>query len=170
MKKIKLYEEFITEGREVNKFGIESQHIGKLQKGKMSKYTEGTSMPFGLISRPESGLSDTDRNLVKDYVNADNIVLGFYPMEDSNNDTMYDAVKEGGIKVIKDLVSKKYGLTLIETIKGKRHCAGETCSLMHYLVFSKTNEKENGVMNHYNRPNNTIGNYNTALDGNAASN
>ena len=134
---LQLEESIVTEGREANQFGIESQHIGKLQKGKMSKYTEGTSMPFGLISRPESGLSDTDKNLVKDYVNADNIVLGFYPMEDSNNDTMYDAVKSGGIKVIEDLVSKEYGLKLIETIKGKRHCAGDTCSLMHYLVFSK---------------------------------
>ena len=137
---ISVYESVVTEGREVNKFGIESQHIGKLQNGKMSKYTEGTSMPFGLISRPESGLSDTDKNAVKDYVNADNIVLGFYPMEDSNNDTMYNAVKAGGIKIIEDLVSKEYGLKLIETIKGKRHCAGDTCSLMHYLVFSKTNE------------------------------
>ena len=134
---LQLEESIVTEGREANQFGIESQHIGKLQKGKMSKYTEGSSMPFGLISRPESGLSDTDRNLVKDYVNADNIVLGFYPMEDSNNDTMYDAVKAGGIKVIEDLVSKEYGLKLTKTIKGKRHCAGDTCSLMHYLVFSK---------------------------------
>lgn len=85
----------VTEGREANRFGIESQHIGKLQDGKLSKYTEGNGMPFGLISRPETGLSDTDKNAVKDYVNADNIVLGFYPMEDSNNDTMYNAVKEG---------------------------------------------------------------------------
>ena len=135
-----LDESVVTEGREVNKFGIESHHIGKLQNGKMNKFTEGTGMPFGLISRPEGGLSDTDKNAVKDYVNADNIVLGFYPMEDSNNDTMYDAVKAEGVKVITDLVSKEYGLKLIETIKGKRHCAGDTCSLTHYLVFSKTNE------------------------------
>lgn len=133
-------ESVVTEGREANQFGIESQHIGKLQDGKLSKYTEGNGMPFGLISRPETGLSDTDKNAVKDYVNADNIVLGFYPMEDSNNDTMYNAVKSGGIKIIEDLVSNKYGLELTKTIKGKRHCAGDTCSLMHYLVFSKTNE------------------------------
>ena len=119
---------------------IESQHIGKLQDGKLSKYTEGSGMPFSLISRPETSLSETDKNAVKDYVNADNVVLGFYPMEDSNNHTMYNAVKVGGIKIIEDLVSKEYGLKLIETIKGKRHCAGDTCSLMYYLVFSKTNE------------------------------
>ena len=133
-------ESVVTEGRVANQWDIESHHIGKLQNGKMNKFTEGTGMPFGLISRPEGGLSDTDKNAVKDYVNADNIVLGFYPMEDSNNDTMYDAVKAEGVKVITDLVSKEYGLKLIETIKGKRHCAGDTCSLTHYLVFSKTNE------------------------------
>ncbi len=140
LKKRGVEESVVTEGRVANQWGIESQHIGKLQNGKMNKFTEGTGMPFGLISRPEGGLSDTDKNAVKDYVNADNIVLGFYPMEDSNNDTMYDAVKAEGVKVITDLVSKEYGLKLIETIKGKRHCAGDTCSLTHYLVFSKTNE------------------------------
>jgi len=55
---------------------------------------------------------------------------------------MYNAVKAGGIEIIEDLVSKEYGLKLIKTIKGKRHCAGSTCSLMHYLVFSKTNANE----------------------------
>ena len=119
---------------------IESQHIGKLQDGKLSKYTEGSGMPFSLISRPDASISETDKNAVRYYVNADNVVLGFYPMEDSNNHTMYNAVKVGGIKIIEDLVSKEYGLKLIETIKGKRHCAGDTCSLMYYLVFSKTNE------------------------------
>jgi hypothetical protein len=143
----RLSESVITEAREANQFGIESQHIGKLQDGKLSKYTEGHGMPFGLISRPESGLSDTDKNAVKDYVNADNIVLGFYPTEDSNNNTMYNAVKAGGIKIIEDLVSKEYDLELIKTIKGKRHCVGDTCSLMHYLVFSKTNESLNEAFN-----------------------
>jgi hypothetical protein len=28
---------------------------------------------------------------------------------DSNNDTMYNAVKAGGIEIIEDLVSKEYG-------------------------------------------------------------
>tara|TARA_R110000803_G_scaffold8697_2_gene27950 strand:+ start:3718 stop:5919 length:2202 start_codon:yes stop_codon:yes gene_type:complete len=133
-------ESAVTEGREVNKFGIESRQVWKLQGDKMRKFVYGNGTPFGLISSPESGLSVTDKNLVKDYVNADNIVLGFYPMENSNNDTMYDAVKTAGVRVMIDLVSKEYDLELVKTLKGKKHCAGDTCSVMHYLVFSKANE------------------------------
>lgn len=139
MKHIKLFEQFLNEARVANQWGIESHHIGGLQKGKMDKFTEGTSMPFSLISRPTSGISDTDKKLVQDYVDADHIVLQFFPMEDSNNDTMYDAVKANAIKVIEKLVKGKYGLKLVKTLKGKRHCStdGEVCSVSHYLVFAK---------------------------------
>jgi len=139
MKRIKLFEQFVNEARVANQWNIESHHIGKLQKGKMDKFTEGTSMPFSLISRPTGGIPDTDKKLVQDYVDADHIVLQFFPMEDSNNNTMYDAVKAAAIKVIEKLVKDKYDLTLVKTLKGKRHCSadGEVCSVSHYLVFSK---------------------------------
>lgn len=131
-------ESLVTEGV-ANQWGIESHHIGKLQKGKMDKFTDGTSMPFSLISRPTGGVSDTDKKLVQDYVDADHIVIQFYPVEDSNNSTMYDAVESGAIKVLEDLIQKEYSLKLKEILKGKRHCSanGELCSLSHYLVFAK---------------------------------
>jgi hypothetical protein len=138
MKHIKLYEEFVNESRVANQWGIESHHIGGLQKGKVDKYTEGRNMmPFGLITRAEGGISDTDKALVKDYVDADHIVLKFYPMEDSNNDTMYDAVKSDAVKVIEKLIKDEYDLKLVKTLKGKRHCSGDLCSVTHYLVFAK---------------------------------
>jgi hypothetical protein len=138
MKHLKLFEQFLNEGRVVNKWAIESQHIGKLQKGKMDKFTAGTGMPFSLISRLEGGVSDTDKKLVQDYVDADHIVIQFYPAEDSNNNTIYDAVERGAIKVLEDLIQKEYNLKLKETLKGKRHCSanGELCTLSHYLVFA----------------------------------
>ena len=139
MKHIKLFESFINEASVANQWGIESHHIGGLQKGKMDKFTDGTSMPFGLITSVNGGISDTDKALVKDYVDADHIVLKFYPMEDSNNDTMYDAVKSEAVKVIEKLINDKYNLKLINTLKGKRHCSadGQLCSVTHYLVFAK---------------------------------
>jgi hypothetical protein len=139
MKHIQLFEQFVNEGRLDNKWGIESHHVGKLQKGKMDKFTEGTGLPFGLISRLESGVSATDKKLVQDYVDAEHIVIQFYPAEDSNNNTIYDAVEKGAIKVLEDLIQKEYNLKLKETLKGKKHCSsdGELCSLSHYLVFAQ---------------------------------
>lgn len=139
MKHVKLFEQFINEARVANQWGIESHHIGKLQQGKMDKYTEGTSMPFSLISRPSSGIPNTDKKLVQDYVDADHIVIQFFPVEDSNNNTIYNAVEKGAIKVLENLIKKEYGLKLIKTLKGKRHCSdnGELCAVSHYLVFAK---------------------------------
>lgn len=138
MKHIKLFEHFINEARVANQWGIESHHIGKLQKGHMNKFTEGTSMPFSLVSGTSS-LSNTDKKLVQDYINADHLVIQFYPIEDANNNTMYDAVKNGGIEVLSDLIEKEYNLKLKETLKGKKHCSvdGSVCSLSHYLVFTQ---------------------------------
>lgn len=140
MKHIKLFEQFVNESRVANKWSIESHHIGKLQKGKMDKFTEGTSMPFSLVSRLSGGVSDTDKKLIQDYVDADHLVIQFTPAEDSNNDTMYDRVEKGAIKVLEDLVKKEYGLKLKETLKGKRHCSSDPdplCSVSHYLVFAQ---------------------------------
>lgn len=140
MKHVKLFEQFVNESRVANKWDIESHHIGKLQKGHMDKFTEGTSMPFSLVSRPTSGISVTDSKLVVPYVDANHLVISFYPMEDSNNDTMYDAVKKDAIKVLEKLIKKEYGLKLKETLKGKRHCSSgpdPLCSVSHYLVFGE---------------------------------
>lgn len=140
MKHIRLFEQFVNESRVTNKWNIESHHIGKLQKGKMDKFTEGTSMPFSLVSRLSGGVSDTDKKLIQDYVDADHLVIQFYPAEDSNNDTMYDGVEKGAIKVLEDLVKKEYGLKLKKILKGKRHCSigpDPLCSLSHYLVFAQ---------------------------------
>lgn len=140
MKHIKLFEQFVNEGRVANKWGIESHHIGKLQKGHMGKFTEGTSIPFSLISSPTSGISDTNKKLVAPHVDADHLVIGFYPAENSENDTMYDAVDAGAIKVLERLIKKEYDLKLKKTLEGKRHCSSgpdPLCAVMHYLVFGE---------------------------------
>lgn len=140
MKHVKLFEQFVNEGRVANKWGIESHHIGKLQKGHMDKFTEGTDTPFSLVSRPTGGISDTDSKLVAPYVDADHLVIEFFPMENPINNTMYDAVDAGAIKVLEKLIKKEYGLKLKQTLKGKRHCSSgpdPLCSVTHYLVFAE---------------------------------
>ena len=138
MKHIKPFQNFINEAKVANKWEIESHHIGGLQKGKMTKYTDGATMPFDLISN-SNNIADTDKKLVADYVDADHLVLSFHPMEDLNNDTLYDAVKSDGVKVMQKLLADKYNLKLVKTLKGKLHCSndGELCSVLHYLVFKK---------------------------------
>lgn len=138
MKPVKLFEQFLNEAHTVNQWGIESHHIGKLQDGKFDKFTDGTGSPFSFKSRP-STVSDTDKKLIEKYVDANHIVLEFFPAEDPNNNTMYDAVEKGAIKVMADLIKKEYGLKLVKTLKGKRHCSddGQLCSVSHYLVFAK---------------------------------
>jgi hypothetical protein len=139
MKHLKTFESFLNEATVANQWDIQSHHIGMLQKGKVNKFTDGTSTPFSLITRLESGVSDTDKKLVEPFVDSDHLVIQFYPAEDPINNTMYDAVQAGGIKVIEDLIKSKYDMVLKNTLKGKKHCdrTGETCSVSHYLVFGK---------------------------------
>jgi hypothetical protein len=127
----------IQESIVVNKWKIESHHIGLLQKGHMGSYSTGTSIPFSLVSNI-SGVSNTDKSLVQKYIDENHIVLQFYPIEDTNNNTIRDAIKSGGVKVITTLIKKQYDLKLIKILKGTRHCSdnGQLCSVSHYLVFS----------------------------------
>ena len=130
----------VNEAVFTNKFNIQSQDIGGLQK--MGKFNSETSMPFNLVTNVEAGVNATDRDMVSKYFNDDVAILKFFPMEDSENDTMYDAVDKNGINTIKKLMGKEYGLNLVNPmlLKGKRHCSadGEVCSVSHYLVFGET--------------------------------
>merc|ERR1712127_675999 len=132
----------VNEAVFTNKFNIQSQDIGGLQK--MGKFNSETSMPFNLVTNVEAGVNATDRDMVSKYFNDDVAILKFFPMEDSENDTIYDAVDKNGINTIKKLMSKEYGLNLVNPmiLKGKKHCSvdGEVCSVSHYLVFGKTNK------------------------------
>lgn len=139
MKHLKTFESFLNEATVANQWDIQSHNIGMLQKGKVNKFTDGSSTPFSLITRLESGVSDTDKKLVEPFVDSDHLVIQFYPAEDPINDSMYDAVQAGGIKVIEDLINREYSLKLKNVLKGKKHCdrTGETCSVSQYLVFGK---------------------------------
>ena len=128
-------ESVVTEARVANKWNIESQHIGKLQK--TAKFDSESSMPFSLISRPQGGVSDTDKNIVKNFIDADHVVLQFFPEEDSRNDSMHGVATKKDIQTIEKLMKDEYDLELIDPmlLKGRNHCAGDTCSVSHYLVF-----------------------------------
>ena len=130
----------LGEARITNKFNIQSQDIGGLQK--QASFNSETSMPFNLVTNVEAGVNTTDRDMVSKYFNNDVAILQFFPMEDSENDTMYDAVDKNGVTIIRKLMGEEYGLDLVnpKIIKGKKHCSadGEVCSVSHYLVFGKT--------------------------------
>mgnify|MGYP001029648220 CR=1 FL=1 len=138
MKHIKLFEQFLNEARVANKWNIESHHIGKLQK--TAKFDSQSKMPFSLISRLESGVNPTDKNIVKNFVDADHIVLQFFPEEDSRNDSMHGVASKKDIQTIEKLMKDEYDLELVDPmlLKGKQHCASDTCSVSHYLVFGYT--------------------------------
>ena len=130
----------LGEARITNKFNIQSQDIGGLQK--QASFNSETSMPFSLVTNVEAGVKGTDKDMVAKYFNDDVAILQFYPMENSENDTIYDAVDEEGITTIKGLMNQQFRLDLINRmiLKGKKHCSadGEVCSVSHYLVFGKT--------------------------------
>jgi len=134
--------ESVNEGSVANKWNIQSQDIGKLQK--KTSFSSETSMPFSLISNLSGGVNSTDKGIVSGHFNKDVVILQFYPKEDSRNDTMYDAVDKKGIIAIDKLMKKQYGLSMVSPflLKGKRHCSadGEVCSVSNYLVFGGTNE------------------------------
>jgi len=135
-------ESVVNEGSVANKWNIQSQDIGKLQK--KTSFSSETSMPFSLISNLSGGVNSTDKGIVSGHFNKDVVILQFYPKEDSRNDTMYDAVDKKGIIAIDKLMKKQYGLSMVSPflLKGKRHCSadGEVCSVSNYLVFGGTNE------------------------------
>lgn len=137
MKHIKLFEQFLNEARVANKWNIESHHIGKLQK--TAKFDSDSSMPFSLISRLQGGVSDTDKNIVKNFVDADHVVLQFFPEDDSRNDSIHGVATKKDIQTIEKLMKDKYDLELVDPmlLKGRKHCSddGEVCSVSHYLVF-----------------------------------
>ena len=130
----------VNEAAFTNKFNIQSQDIGKLQK--QAEFNSETSQPFNLVTNIDAGVKFTDKDMVSKYFNDDVAILQFYPMEDSENDTMYDAVDEKGVNIIRGLMKQQFGLDLVNPmiLKGKRHCSadGEVCSVSHYLVFGKT--------------------------------
>ena len=138
----KISESVVNEGSVANKWNIQSQDIGKLQK--KTSFSSETSMPFSLISNLSGGVNSTDKGIVSGHFNKDVVILQFYPKEDSRNDTMYDAVDKKGIIAIDKLMKKQYGLSMVSPflLKGKRHCSadGEVCSVSNYLVFGGTNE------------------------------
>tara|TARA_R110000868_G_scaffold127205_1_gene334665 strand:+ start:39 stop:1325 length:1287 start_codon:yes stop_codon:yes gene_type:complete len=138
----RLIGESVNEGSVANKWNIQSQDIGKLQK--KTSFSSETSMPFSLISNLSGGVNSTDKGIVSGHFNKDVVILQFYPKEDSRNDTMYDAVDKKGIIAIDKLMKKQYGLSMVSPflLKGKRHCSadGEVCSVSNYLVFGGTNE------------------------------
>jgi len=134
--------ESVNEGSVANKWNIQSQDIGKLQK--KTSFSSKTSMPFSLISNLSGGVNSTDKGIVSGHFNKDVVILQFYPKEDSRNDTMYDAVDKKGIIAIDKLMKKQYGLSMVSPflLKGKKHCSadGEVCSVSNYLVFGGANE------------------------------
>jgi hypothetical protein len=139
---VTIHVESVNEGSVANKWNIQSQDIGKLQK--KTSFSSKTSMPFSLISNLSGGVNSTDKGIVSGHFNKDVVILQFYPKEDSRNDTMYDAVDKKGIIAIDKLMKKQYGLSMVSPflLKGKRHCSadGEVCSVSNYLVFGGTNE------------------------------
>ena len=141
-RRFKNIKESVNEGSVANKWNIQSQDIGKLQK--KTSFSSETSMPFSLISNLSGGVNSTDKGIVSGHFNKDVVILQFYPKEDSRNDTMYDAVDKKGIIAIDKLMKKQYGLSMVSPflLKGKRHCSadGEVCSVSNYLVFGGTNE------------------------------
>ena len=145
------YLNLVTEGKwKYNNWDIESQDIGKLQKGKMGSNSE-SSMPFSMVSSP-SGMFSGDKGLVSRYLNKDHIVLQYYPMEEDSNNTMHDAVKKAGVKKIIDLMKKEYEFKLIKTLKGKIHDdrRNDLTSRSFYLVFGdgdvrRTHDYKHGI-------------------------
>jgi hypothetical protein len=139
---VTIHVESVNEGSVANKWNIQSQDIGKLQK--KTSFSSETSMPFSLISNLSGGVNSTDKGIVSGHFNKDVVILQFYPKEDSRNDTMYDAVDKKGIIAIDKLMKKQYGLSMVSPflLKGKRHCSadGEVCSVSNYLVFGGANE------------------------------
>ena len=137
MKHIKLFEQFLNEARVANKWNIESHDVGKLQK--TAKFDSDSSMPFNVISRLQGGVNDTDKNIVKNFVDADHVVLQFFPEEDSRNDSMHGVATKKDIQTIEKLMEDEYDLILVSpmALKGRKHCSddGDTCSVSHYLVF-----------------------------------
>jgi len=128
----------VNEAAFTNKFNIQSQDIGKLQK--QAEFNSETSQPFNLVTNIDAGVKFTDKDMVSKYFNDDVAILQFYPMEDSENDTMYDAVDEKGVNTIRGLMKQQFGLDLVNPmmLKGKKHCSDDTCSVSNYLVFGKT--------------------------------
>lgn len=128
----------VNEAAFTNKFNIQSQDIGKLQK--QAEFNSETSQPFNLVTNIDAGVKFTDKDMVSKYFNDDVAILQFYPIENSENDTMYDAVDEEGITTIRGLMKQQFGLDLVNPmiLKGKKHCSDGTCSVSNYLVFGKT--------------------------------
>ena len=137
MKPVKLFEQFLNEARVANKWNIESHHVGKLQK--TAKFDSQSKMPFSLISRLEGGVNPTDKNIVKDFVDSDHVVLQFFPEEDPRNDSMWGVAGKKDIQTIEKLMEDEYDLILVSpmALKGRKHCSddGEVCSLSYYLIF-----------------------------------
>ena len=128
----------VNEAAFTNKFNIQSQDIGKLQK--QAEFNSETSMPFNLVTNVDAGVKFSDKDMVSKHFSDDVAILQFYPMENSENDTMYDAVDEEGIITIRGLMKQQFGLDLVNpmVLKGKKHCSDGTCSISNYLVFGKT--------------------------------
>ena len=128
----------LGEARITNKFNIQSQDIGGLQK--QASFNSETSMPFNLVTNVDAGVKFTDKDMVSKHFSDDVAILQFYPMENSENDTMYDAVDEKGVNIIRGLMKQQFGLDLVNPmmLKGKKHCSDDTCSVSNYLVFGKT--------------------------------
>ena len=137
----KNYPDIYSKRFDINEeINIQSQDIGGLQQ--QAKFNSNTSMPFNLVTNIEAGVNAIDREMVRKYFNDDVVILKFFPMEDSENDTMYDAVDKEGVNTMVKLMKKEYGLDLVnpKILKGSKSFSadGEVSSVTHYLVFGKT--------------------------------
>lgn len=174
MKKIKLYEEFITEAKAYKLKASESV-INEASKDRMVKQIERALKDGDSIFKLPMATQKYYYKNKSDFDNVDKATIteGKMPTKYIGNDEIvFLKTKETSAGSHYNLYYKGHDIDLggqsFKSEKDLKKFADDY--ILSNQWYKKLRYEDSKPLPEFNRPNNTIGNYNTALDGNAASN